>query len=117
MAGEETPGEREAKALRLAEDRGRREQAIDGRLHDHESQLRVLDGNLRGMEVELRGVKEAVQTMGADARRRDAVSEALAKAAQDLASKQVSTRTFLLGLASLMGLVISLYLSAGGHIG
>lgn len=111
--GIETPREREDKASRLEFERGRRQQEINSRLDDHDRQLRSLAGSTMEIGTRMSGVEKAILTLGDKMERREEVASALAEASKELAAKQVSTRTFLLGLVGAVTAIGALLASSG----
>lgn len=107
----ETEQTRDEKALRLAEERGRRQQEVDGRLDDHERRLNAINGSIersaRAQEVLGERVDEVLSKM----KTAEEVSSALAKSAQDAVTKQLSRREFWLGVLAIAGALL------GPHLG
>lgn len=93
--------------MREAEERGRRQQIVDSRLEDHDRQIRT---NTKGI-VE---IKTSLETLTGEIREDRAVKDALARAAKDLAEKQVSAKSFYVGVALVLVSVVGLFLS-GAH--
>jgi hypothetical protein len=118
MPSAETEGERDEKAIRLAEDRGRRRQIVDGRLDDHDRRLNAINGSIeRSAEaqeqlgVKVAGVERRVDEVLSKMRTAEQVSSALAKSAQDAVTKQLSRREFWLGVAAIAAALL------GPHLG
>jgi chromosome segregation ATPase len=114
----ETDEGREAKAIQLAEQRGRRQQIVDGRLEDHERRLNAINGSIeRSVAAQERlgqkvaGIGRRVDEVLAKMKTSEEISAALAKSAQDAVTKQLSRRDFWLGVAAIAGALI------GPHIG
>ncbi len=115
---DESPQQREAKAVQLAEARGRRQQVVDGRLDDHDRRLDAINGSIersaRAQEhlgEKVAGVENGLKEVLAKMKTAEAVSSALAKSAQDAVSKQLSRREFWLGVAAITAALL------GPHLG
>lgn len=113
IGADETPREREAKALQLAEARGRRQQVVDGRLDEHDRRFARINGSIdraaraqEAMETRLAGVERKVDQVIAKMRTAEEVSGALAKAA-------VSRREFWLGVAAVVAVLLGAVLQTG----
>jgi hypothetical protein len=89
---------REKRALELAEARGRRQQIVDGRLDDHEKQLRELKGSLDGFSTRLGTLERVVGESAAVAR--------------EIQKRTVDNRTFVVGVALVLAAVVGLFLGA-----
>jgi hypothetical protein len=105
-------------ALRLAEDRGRRQQVVDGRLDEHDRRLKAINGSIdraaaaqEAMGQRLGGVERRVEEVLAKMKTAEEVSAALAKSAQDAVTKQLSRREFWLGVAAITAALL------GPHLG
>lgn len=112
---EETPEERERKAIQLAEQRGRRQQVVDGRLDEHDKRFARINGSIdraalaqEQTEKRLAGVEQKVDQVISKIQTAEEVSSALAKAA-------VSRREFWLGVATVVA-ALGGALLGGGHI-
>lgn len=105
------PTPQEDKAIRLAEDRGRRRQIVDSRLDEHDRRLKAINGSIersaRAQEALGRRVDEVLAKM----QTAEEVSAALAKSAQDAVTKQLSRREFWLGVAAVAAAIL------GPHLG
>jgi sugar-specific transcriptional regulator TrmB len=122
MPVEETPEQREAKAVQLAEARGRRQQEVDGRLDEHDRRLKAINGSIersaRAQEElgsKVAGVERRVDEVLAKMETAERVSTALARAAQDAVTKQLSRREFWLGVAAVVAVFGAAFLQ-GGHL-
>ncbi|HSZ70260.1 MAG TPA: hypothetical protein VK756_07850 [Solirubrobacteraceae bacterium] len=112
---EETEQQREAKALQLAEARGRRQQVVDGRLDEHDRRFERINGSIdrsadaqEKTETRLAGLERKVDQVIAKMKTADEVSGALAKAA-------VSRREFWLGVAAVVAVLVASLLQ-GAHL-
>jgi len=108
----ETDREREDKAKQLAYERGRREQQVDSRLDGHDRHLKAINGSIeRGAKATER-VEDKVDKLSEQLRVEGAVSRALAEQATKAIQKQVSTRDFRIGVATvvimLLGVIVAL---------
>ena len=115
MPLDETPQQRESKAVQLAEARGRRQQEVDGRLDEHDRRFERINGSIdrsaraqEKVEERLSAVARKVDDVIAKLRSSEEVSAALAKAA-------VSRREFWLGVAAVVA-VLAAALLQGGHL-
>lgn len=115
MPDDETSQQREAKALRLAEERGRRQQEVDGRLDEHDRRFERINGSIdrsaraqEKVEERLTAVARKVDEVMAKLRASEEVSAALAKAA-------VSRREFWLGVAAVVVVLVGALLQ-GAHL-
>lgn len=107
MPDDETSQQREAKALRLAEERGRRQQEVDGRLDEHDRRFERINGSIdRSANAQeatnraLNGVKEGLDDVVAKLETAEAVSAALGKAT-------VSRREFWMGVAAVVAVLVA----------
>jgi len=114
----ETDQGREAKAIQLAEQRGRREQVVDGRIDEHDRRLNAINGSIersaKAQEVlgtRVAGVERRIDEVLAKMKTAEEVSQALAQSATDAVSKQLSRREFWLGVAAIAGALV------GPHLG
>jgi hypothetical protein len=112
---EETVEERERKAIQLAEQRGRRQQIVDGRLDEHDKRFARINGSIdraaqaqEQTEKRLAGVEKKVDQVISKMQTAEEVSSALAKAA-------VSRREFWLGVGTVVA-ALGGALLGGGHI-
>lgn len=106
----------------LAVAEGVRRERVDNRLDGHESRLNALNGNLsragdnlEDLKRSLSAVSVKVDSVVAQLVTRDAVAEALKDAVQEANEKQISTKTFALGVFALLIPLIVLLVSLGGH--
>src|SRR6202140_1643356 len=108
---DETLQQREAKAIQLAEERGRRQQIVDGRLDEHDRRLAAINGSIdraaRAQEEMGRRLDGALAKMQAA----EDISTALAKSARDAVTKQLSRREFWLGVLAIAAALL------GPHFG
>jgi sugar-specific transcriptional regulator TrmB len=118
MTLDETPQQRESKAVQLAEARGRRQQEVDGRLDGHDERFDRLNGSIdraaRAQEhlgEKVAAVENGLKEVLAKMKTAEAVSSVLAKSAQDAVSKQLSRREFWLGVAAITAALL------GPHLG
>ena len=109
---------RDQKAIQLAEQRGRRQQVVDGRLDEHDRRLNAINGSVersaKAQEVlgqRVAGVERRIDEVLAKMKTAEEVSAALAKSAQDAVTKQISRREFWLGVAAIAAAIV------GPHIG
>jgi len=102
----ETDIEREEKAISLAEQRGRRQQVVDGRLDGHDAHFKRLNGSLERTATELHNLRTEVGKLGEAFRQSTAIAEAKAKAA-------VSRREFWLGVAAVVGVLVGALINGG----
>ena len=109
----ETEQQRDEKAIRLAEERGRRQQVVDSRLDEHDRRLAAINGSIeraaRAQEhtrAELAGVKAGVATLQASMDKTEAISQALAEAA-------VSRREFWLGVLAVAAIIVGAIITTG----
>lgn len=114
MPDSQTPEQREAKAILLAESRGRRQQEVDGRLDGHDQRFDRINGSIersaRAQEAtnrELSAVKKGLADVVTKLEMGEAVSAALAKAA-------VSRREFWLGVAAVVAVLVGAIIQ--GHV-
>jgi chromosome segregation ATPase len=112
---EETAQERERKAIQLAEQRGRRQQEVDGRLDEHDRRFDRINGSIErsaraqeGTNRELGALKKGLEDVVAKLETGEAVSAALAKAA-------VSRREFWMGVLVVVATLAGALLG-GGHV-
>jgi hypothetical protein len=112
---EETEQQREAKALQLAEARGRRQQVVDSRLDEADRRFERINGSIdraaaaqEKTETRLAGLERKVDQVIAKMKAADEVSGALAKAA-------VSRREFWLGVAAVVAVLLASLLQ-GAHL-
>jgi sugar-specific transcriptional regulator TrmB len=115
MSVDETPQQRESKAVQLAEARGRRQQEVDGRLDEHDRRFERINGSIdrsaraqEKTESRLATLEGKVDRVIAKMQTAEHVSEALAKAA-------VSRREFWLGVAAVVA-VLAAALLQGAHL-
>lgn len=101
--------QREDKALALAEERGRRQQLVDGRLNSHEERLNAINGSIRRSAEAQEATNRELQKLDSSIKLTTAVSEALGKAA-------VSRREFWLGVAAVIAILIGAIISSGVHL-
>jgi hypothetical protein len=115
----ETDLERENKALKLAYDRGRREQQVDSRLEGHDRHLKVINGSIeRGARATER-VEDKVDALAAQIATEGAVGKALARQATEAIRGSVSKREArvaagVLG-AMLFGTFVTALIAVVGH--
>jgi hypothetical protein len=100
MPDQQTAEQREAKAVQLAEARGRRQQIVDSRLDGHEQRLNAINGSINRFTEKLAALEKTVGEAAA-------VQKQAAKTALD-------NRTFLLTAAVLAVMIIGLFVT-GGH--
>jgi sugar-specific transcriptional regulator TrmB len=112
---DETPQQRETKAIQLAEARGRRQQEVDGRLDEADRRFARINGSIDRAaaaqeltETRLAGLERKVDQVIAKMRTAEEVSGALAKAA-------VSRREFWLGVAAVVAVLLASFLQ-GAHL-
>jgi sugar-specific transcriptional regulator TrmB len=115
MSVDETPQQRETKAIQLAEARGRRQQEVDGRLDEHDRRFARINGSIdrsaraqEATESRLAALERKVDQVIAKMKTADEVSGALAKAA-------VSRREFWLGVAAVVAVLVASLLQ-GAHL-
>lgn len=103
----ETEQSPEAKAIQLAEQRGRRQQVVDGRLDEHDRRFERINGSIdraalaqEATETRLAGVERKVDEVIAKLKTSEEVSGALAKAA-------VSRREFWMGVAAVVAVLVA----------
>jgi hypothetical protein len=89
-----------------AYDRGVERTRDQGKLQSHEERLDAINHSIENTGRELALLKEEVRNVRSDLKMRDKVAAALAAVVKDRAEKQVSTRTFLLGVAGLAVVII-----------
>jgi hypothetical protein len=115
----ETGLEREDKALKLAYERGRREQQVDSRLEGHDRRLAVINGSIeRGAKATER-VEDKVDALAAQIATEGAVGKALARQATEAIRGSVSKREAkvaagVLG-AMLLGTLVTVLIAVIGH--
>ena len=107
--------EAEARAFR----RGAKQAELEGTLKNHfaEDDRRFAELQ-RGQEhigTEVTEVKETLQEVREQMKRKDVVAETLARATKDAAEKSVSTRTFIVTMVGAVGALSGL-LGATGHL-
>jgi hypothetical protein len=95
----ETDIDREAKAITLAEDRGRRKQLVDTKLDGHEQRLNAINGSIDRFSIRLSSLEKRV-------------AESTASQVQS-AKNSLDNRTFLIAVAVLAVMIIGLFISAG----
>lgn len=110
----ESDQSRDQKAIQLAEQRGRRQQVVDGRLDGHDQHFARINGSIeRSAQAQERlgqrvaGVERRIDEVLAKMKTAEDVSSALAKSAQDAVTKQISRREFWLGVAAIAGALIA----------
>jgi chromosome segregation ATPase len=113
----ETERDRDEKAIRLAEARGRREQIVDGRLDEHDRRLKAINGSIersaRAQEQlgeRVGGVERRIDEVLSKMKTAEKVSAALAQSAQDAVTKQLSRREFWLGVAAIAAALLGPHL-------
>lgn len=111
MPDDETSQQREAKALRLAEERGRRQQEVNGRLDEHDRRFERINGSIdrsaaaqEKTESRLATLERKVDQVIAKLKTSEEVSVALAKGA-------VSRREFWMGVAAVVAVLAASLLS------
>lgn len=109
----ETEQQRDAKAIQLAEQRGRRQQEVDGRLEEHDRRFERINGSIdrsaraqEAVEQRMGGVERKVDQVIAKLKTGEEVSAALSKAA-------VSRREFWMGVAAVVAVLLGAILQTG----
>lgn len=115
----ETDQEREDKALKLAYERGRREQQVDSHLQQHDSHLAAINGSIARGAAATERVEGKVDALVAQIKEEGAVSRALAARASEAISRSVSRRDALIGAgvlgAMLLGTLVTALVGILGH--
>jgi len=93
--------------------RGRETAMIEARLNGHDARLDAINGSIDRTGNELRSVGEKLSRLDDAFRQSVAVAAARADDAKKDAEKQVSTRTFILGLIGAVAAIGLLLVSAG----
>lgn len=97
--------EQEAKAIELAESRGRRQQVVDSRLNQHEDRLNSINGNIARGNQNISELSRKIDSLANKIDIAGKVGHALTKQATDAINKQVSRREFWLGVATVVAVL------------
>ncbi len=119
----ESDEQREQRAVDLARAQGRREAVTEAQIESHEKRLNAINGSidrtgnrLEALSREVGSLRDALESFAGKMQTRDAVSDALRKEVATANEKQISNRTFWLGVAvvvvAIAGLVLSVILQA-----
>lgn len=115
----ETDREREDKALKLAYERGRREQQVDGRLDSHDRHLATINGSIQQGAEATERVENKVDALAAQIATEGAIGKALAHQATDAINRAMSRRDALVGAgvlgAMLLGTFVTALIAVLGH--
>lgn len=106
--------EREQMALRLAREEGARQATVDGRLDNHEDRLDAINGSVKRTGDALKELGDQVAQLVARQTVRDAVDADRLKELKRANERQISTRTFILGVIAILIPLIALLLSIQG---
>jgi hypothetical protein len=102
----ENDREREEKAVSLAEERGRRQQLVDGRLNSHEERLDSINGSIERSALAQEATARELAKLSAKIDTAEAVAVAVNKAA-------VSRREFWLAFGAIIAILIGAIISSG----
>ena len=111
-----TKGEAEARALRLAEQRGRESANIDARLDEHERHLKAINGSITSSANELHALKGVVNELKEVVANRELIATTRNEEAEKRAKTNVTTREFVMGIIALI-LSLGMLLVATGQLG
>lgn len=106
--------DQERTAIELAEQRGREAARLEGRLDDHDKHFKVVNGSIERTARGLERLEGVVAELAASFKENAAVTTARAADAKEAAERQVSTRTFVLGLLGAVAAIGAL-LAGTGH--
>jgi len=101
--------QRDEKATKLAEARGRREQLVDSQLNSHEARLNAINGSIRRSAEAQEGTNRELQKLSSQIERNEAVAKEREKAS-------VSRREFWLGVAAVIAILLGAIISSGVHL-
>jgi hypothetical protein len=85
---------------------------IQSRLAAHDKHLADINGSVGDMNRELHKLRVGQNEIRSDLNTREQISKALAVVVREAAAKQVTTRSFFLGVAGLMLSLAALYLGS-----
>lgn len=109
---------RNISALETAEDRafqrGQAAAKMKGQLESHEKRLNAINGSIERSASAQERTSERLESLRAAFEQNIAIAQARAEDAKQAAERQVSTRTFLLGLVGAV-VAIGTLLAATGH--
>jgi hypothetical protein len=106
--------DQERAAISLAEQRGREAAQLEGRLDEHDKHFAVVNGSIERTAKGLERLEGVVADLAGAFKENAAVTAARAADAKEAAERQVSTRTFVLGLLGAVAAIGAL-LAGTGH--
>jgi hypothetical protein len=102
----------EQKDVRQAEERGRRQQIVDGRLNDHDRRLNAINGSIERGAKATEAIQRDVGSIMGKLRTSEEVAKALARATERAAASQVSRRDWWIGVALVMVALFGVFVQA-----
>lgn len=108
-------GDREREKIREATQRAVERERVGKRLDDLGGDITEIKASVEGLVSAQTGMADQIRKIENVQRERDAVASALAAAVTKASERQVSTRTFLLGVATVVVMLVALLVSAGHH--